>query len=263
VPIFDNSKLSNKAFLGTHKYCCLCGGSKPADTIEHAPPIVLFVDGQLPASTHRVPACKRCNLGSSQKDQVAALIAITQASIYTDKYNDYFVKLFDGVKNNNPEVIHYFNFTGNEDVPLSINGNVTSFPIASLDPRLFSDWLDPWAAKQAYALYYLHSGKPLSPTDEVAITYITNSGIIDGNSPDELTNSLTNYGELRQGKKHSRQQYEYMWKLDVEASCFVLLMHDASKVILAISHNPPERFHDKWSVFSTNEEQGIYRLNQS
>ncbi|MEP6018146.1 MAG: hypothetical protein ABJ251_06645 [Paracoccaceae bacterium] len=65
-------------FKQSHPNCCLCGGEVPMETIEHTPPKAMFF-GSLRPKGLEVPACRRCNNGSSQQDQFAALLACTQS----------------------------------------------------------------------------------------------------------------------------------------------------------------------------------------
>ncbi|MEP3844284.1 MAG: hypothetical protein ABJM43_02905 [Paracoccaceae bacterium] len=65
-------------FKQSHPNCCLRGGEVPMETIEHTPPKAMFF-GSLRPKGLEVPACRRCNNGSSQQDQFATLLAYTQS----------------------------------------------------------------------------------------------------------------------------------------------------------------------------------------
>lgn len=67
------------SFKLNHPYCCLCGGKNSTESIEHAPPKIMFWDKQRSKGLE-VPACIRCNHNSSQSDQVAAFYSIAQSS---------------------------------------------------------------------------------------------------------------------------------------------------------------------------------------
>lgn len=248
--------LSNKAFLQEHQVCCLCGGQVPATTVEHAPPKVFFINKEVPSATHRVPACERCNSESSGKDQVAALVALIQATVHRDVPDAYIEKLMRGVKNNAASAFLAIAGGPSQDVPLRVDGVVDSYARVEVD----KDWLNPWAAKQAYALYYLHSGgQILPPSSRVMVQWFTNAHVIDELSPDKLLRSLPNYGDLRQGTRNSELQYSYKWQLDEEIGCFVLMLHDACMVMIGIFHNPEKATEvPDWTLFTTNSEHGIH-----
>jgi hypothetical protein len=254
--------LSNKNFLETHEYCCLCGGATPATTIEHAPPKVFFINKEVPSASHRVPACERCNNGSSGSDQVAALTALVQATVHQDIPEDYIEKLMTGVRNNAPSAFSAIANGVSNDVPIRVGGKVDLYARVEIDESIFTDWLNPWAAKQAYALFYLHTDFEIIPTtSRVMVKWFTNAHVLEEQSPDNLLRSLGNYGELRQGKKSSELQYSYKWQLDGEIGCFILMLHDSSMVLLGIFDDAAQakQFPD-WTIFSTSSEFGIHQV---
>jgi len=124
--------------------------------------------------------------------------------------------------------------------------------------------LNPWAAKQGYALYYLNSSnhQVLPPTSRVKVKWFTNADVIDENSPDLLLQRLPHYGDLRQGKRNSKLQYSYKWQLDEEIGCFILMLHNSSMVMIGIFHDPDklDQVPDWTGLFATNAELGIYEI---
>ena len=68
----------NHRKVGVGKNCVLCGGNRSAESVEHAPPKVMFLDQTRPKG-FEFPACKRCNKGSAEYDQLAAYVAYSQA----------------------------------------------------------------------------------------------------------------------------------------------------------------------------------------
>lgn len=247
-------------FLIGHPWCCLCGGSVPATTVEHAPPRVFFLNRALPTNTHRVPACERCNNGSSQGDQVAALVALTMA-IHKPSNNEYILKLANGVRNNAPEAFAMIANGGSTDVPLRVDGRVDLYSRVEVDQQLFTNWLNPWAAKQAYALHYLHERKPIPAGAKIMVQWFTNANVIDEQSPDELLRQLRSYGDLRQGMKTSELDYSYKYQFDPGIGCIVLMLHDSSIVMLGIfDPSFPEHEHPRWTMFTTGPERGIHQV---
>lgn len=254
--------LSNKKFLEVHPWCCLCGGSVEATTIEHAPPIVFFINKEVPSATHRMPACERCNNDSGSADQVAALVSLIQATVHRQVPDQYMEKLMRGVRNNAPSAFEAIREGSAQDVPLRVDGEVGLFSKVEVDNSIFSDWLNPWAAKQGYALYYLHSdGKILPPTARVMVQWFTNYHVVEELSPDRLLQSLGHYGELRQGVKSSELQYSYKWQLDDKIGCFVLMLQDASMVMIGVLHDPELAAQvPHWTLFATDAESGIHQV---
>lgn len=247
-------------FLIDHPMCCLCGGSVPATTVEHAPPRVFFRDRALPTNTHRVPACSRCNNGSSQADQVAALFALTMA-IHKPAHDEYIMKLAKGVGNNAPKALEMIIQGHSLDVPLQVDGKIDIYARVEVDHQLFVNWLNPWAAKQAYALHYLHQGTPIPAGAKVMVQWFTNANVIDEQSPDELLRQLRSYGEIRQGIKTSELEYSYKYQFDPGIGCVVLMLHDSSMVMLGIfAPDFPEQESPNWTMFTTGPERGIHQV---
>jgi hypothetical protein len=209
-----------------------------------------------------MPACKRCNNGSGPADQVAALVALIQASVHRDVPDEYMEKLMQGVQNNTPDAFSAIAEGVSSDVPLRVDGKVDFYARVEIDQRVFSGWLNPWAAKQAYALYYLHSGgEILPPTSRVMVQWFTNAHVVDEQSPDEFIRALGNYGDLRQGAKNSELQYSYKWQLDGEIGCFILMLQDSSMVMLGVFHDQEQaKSFPHWTLFATNAESGIYQI---
>jgi len=114
------------SFKKKHPFCCLCGGEIPTQTIEHAPPKIMFWDKQRWPGLE-VPACQRCNHGSSQSDQLAAFYAIAQSpDFYGTDTNEDRIKFFDklgrGCQNNISEFGSFFVDAGKMSV--LVNGRL-------------------------------------------------------------------------------------------------------------------------------------------
>lgn len=254
---------ATERFLERHPFCCLCGGTIPATTIEHAPPSVFFIEKQLPSGSHRVPACDRCNHGSSQQDQVAALAAMTMASAHRyDLPDGYCDKLIKGVSNNAPDAFRAMSLGVDraKKFLLRVNGLLRESYEVEIDRSLFTDWLEPWAAKQAYALHYLHTGEIVPPTARVLVGWYSNADLVEGRSPERLMQALPNIGELRQGVKTSGIQFSYKWQVEGQSACFLLLLQDASIAMTGILRDieAARPFFDA-PLFATDPTQGIHR----
>jgi hypothetical protein len=97
------------------KSCVLCGGHRPAETWEHAPPIVIF-RAKLRPKGLEAPACQRCNNGTSEFDQAVTFLALSQASqsVLTSKgLSEHELSLVKGTANNSPNL-----FAGARAVPV-------------------------------------------------------------------------------------------------------------------------------------------------
>lgn len=257
-----NRRTTSAKFFALHPYCCLCGGSVRATTIEHAPPISLFLDRILPSNDHTVPACVRCNNGTRKLDQVATLAALIQGSATKISDKTYAEKTIEGVANNIPEALPLFRIGEGSDINLTIDDSVFELSTAPVDPLLFEIYLDPWAAKQAFALYYLKTGKPLTADARVVVRWITSIDVNSSSVPMEFLNVLQNNGSLAQGSKNSKSQFEYRWQLEETYGCFALTLHDSSIALLAVYIDTSDaQKHMNLPVFATNAKEGIHRVS--
>ena len=66
--------------IGEHPFCCYCGGLKPATTIDHQPPKILFPNKHRPKGLE-FSACEDCNRASSGDDAVFALASRMTGSL--------------------------------------------------------------------------------------------------------------------------------------------------------------------------------------
>jgi hypothetical protein len=66
-----------RRFLLEHPFCCFCGGTRPATTIDHVPPKVCFPVGLCPEG-FEFPACKQCNNGTSKFDTIFGFYSLLQ-----------------------------------------------------------------------------------------------------------------------------------------------------------------------------------------
>jgi hypothetical protein len=69
-------KLSKKArFLKNHPFCCFCGGTRAATTLDHVPPKACFPVGFWP-DEFEFPSCNLCNNGTSKYDTIFGLYSM-------------------------------------------------------------------------------------------------------------------------------------------------------------------------------------------
>lgn len=257
-----NKRTTSAKFFTLHPYCCLCGGQVLATTIEHAPPISLFLNRNLPSKDHTVPACERCNNGSRKLDQIATLAALTQGSATTVSDADYVIQAFLGVANNIPEALQLFKILEGRDKDIVVEGQKFEVSEIPIDPLLLEMYLDPWAAKQAFALFYLHTGKILDENARVAVSWHVSIDVNSNTVPNDFIELLQNDGFLSQGSKTSRGQFQYRWQVAERYGCFAITLHDSSMALLAIYLDTSDaQKHFNIPVFATTSEKGIHRVS--
>ncbi|ASP20531.1 hypothetical protein ANTHELSMS3_01844 [Antarctobacter heliothermus] len=249
-----------------HPKCCFCAGQNETTTIEHAPPKAFFHE-KIRLKGLEFPACNRCNNGSSQLDQVASWFAITMGlSRDRDADHTYWNKLSKGVLNNTPEAFKCLRVEDAESFwHVGADGSIEDFYKSKIDYKLFSNFLNPWAAKQAAALYFEHAGKILDENSAIWTHWITNYHLYKNGIPDALNSFSRKLGLLRQGRLNSLEQYNYEYAINTEEKLafFQINAHQAC-VILACVTNGPEQITEKSrpkSIFRTNGSCGIHAVN--
>lgn len=157
------------------------------------------------------------------------------SALRSGQEDEYWKKLVDGVKNNNPEVLQYFT-SETETIPIKIRGLIRPFIRVKLDKKLFSDWLNPWGAKQGYALWYEKTGQILDEDASVSVFWVTNDQILNGFKYEEVFAIGEEVGFLKQGKLESSEQYFYRYAFNTENKLgfFALGTHDAAVCALFI-----------------------------
>ena len=158
------SKLGKKKlFFAKHPYCCFCGGTKPATTLDHVPPKACFPEGYWPEE-FEFPACKACNLATNNDDQIFGFYAMCvdfNKENLTPADRARFVKLKAGIVNNYPDALP--NPVGSR--PIFWTGSlVTSVPwaVEIRTPPAFRDAATTIGQKLTHALYYRERGKALT-----------------------------------------------------------------------------------------------------
>lgn len=251
-------------------FCVLCGGTVAAQTVEHIPPRIFYIDKARPKG-NEVSACSRCNHRSASADQIAALVCVSMKSSHRKDVPDtYFKKLLNGVRNNNPNVISYIGV--GPAVPLRSskylilpNPNVA----VKINPKLWTEYLNPWAAKQAIALYNIESGCVFPDTGIVFVNWFTNYQISLGKYPKEILEGLDHYRVLKNGKIETADQFHYNYFLieDINAMVCMMGMQDSAIVFsmsFANESDVPSN-HALWSLpsFRTNAIDGIVESSSS
>lgn len=250
-----------------HPNCCFCGGEAPTETVEHAPPKVFFKD------KHRLkglefPACFRCNLGSSQLDQVASWVAVGMgAALLDDGLDPYWQKLSRGVQNNTPEVLDFLEVRRAEAIWWRTQvGSIDELYKVPVSKELFTKYLNPWAAKQGIALWYHHTGRILSDKACVWTRWITNFSILEAGAPKIFEGIDSDIGYLSQGRRESSSEflYEFAINADDGLAAFLIGAHSGSCFVVLIS-DPYQpglvEGGDYGEVFATNRELGIHKIS--
>ena len=139
--------------------------------------------------------------------------------------------------------------------------------VASLNPKLARLWINPWIAKQAFALWYFHSGYPINEDGLVSVRWITNHAIMERGLPDGLFEIAQLEGRLAQGKKQVSEQFFYRYQVsaDLGVGIFVIGGHDGSVFFAAVYSKKDYQLSairalKHGDVFRTNKGKGIHAV---
>jgi len=196
-------------YKSKHPMCCICGGSKETETIEHAPPKVIFWD-KYRLKGMEVPACKRCNNETGITDQFAAFYAIMQSpDFYREVSNEnmlnYFDKILKGCLNN---VLGFSSFfTDDGKFLVESNGIIQQQHKLVFKKEIFSEHLNKWAAKQAIAHWYFKYDSIFSDQGLVLVRWLTNYELMNNDRIPEFISLFGNTDELVQGSQKSGEQF--------------------------------------------------------
>jgi hypothetical protein len=165
-------------FTQLHPICCFCGGENSTETIDHVPPKAIFIDKKIPNKTSiEFPACKQCNEGSRQFDQVVAMIALTDPNSTGERKDKYFEKIFRGVANNANSVIHEIvrGFSGKRLASKELSEKVgTQIHLTQVGDKTRLA-LYTLTAKLGLAYFYRVTGKIISINGNVVVNIRSNA----------------------------------------------------------------------------------------
>ncbi|GEM_PF-3535647 len=110
--------------------------------------------------------------------------------------DNYTRKLVRGVKNNNPDAINYL-FSNSEPIFINFATGVKTMTAVNPYKRLYSDYLEPWAAKLGYALWYESTGRILDENAVISVQIQSNYDLMTGSGNNEIFESMGAPTELK------------------------------------------------------------------
>lgn len=234
-------KMTHRLMLETEECCIYCAAHP--DTVEHMPPLVLFLNRQRPKGLE-FAACRECNNGTKGADAVAALFSRIS---HTDR--DPYWENGDGVT---------LRHTVDRDAPgvrdevfderkattrwmKGVAGVLTPKTIIHADGPLVKAYLDVFAAKLGMALYREHTGRPLALDGGVQTIWYMNGGLSDKTALAHLS-ILPIDGSLKQGSLTARDQFAYRYNCDEKSIFAALIGLNSNFHIFLIASSTPEKF---------------------
>jgi hypothetical protein len=208
---------AHAAKLAAYPWCIYCGGTQPATTIEHMPPIAMFEGRQRPKGLE-FPTCLECNNGTSQSDQVASLMGRVYPDAGTEQGYSDLKKLLSGVANNVPGLLQEMQVgrAGQKFAQRDIPSMPAGSSVLRANGPILSKHMHTFGAKLGFAFHFEAHKSPVPPEGGVQAMYFTNVSAAKDELPMELLNLLPEPQTLRQGQREVSSQFQYSWKLTEE-----------------------------------------------
>jgi hypothetical protein len=192
--------------------CIYCG--QLADTIEHMPPVMMFLRKQRPKGLE-FPSCRECNNGTSKSDLVASFVGRLSVDPSTEDAAAEVKRLFRSVRNNVPGLLQEMHIgragqkLAGKTLPLQEGGGVvrTNGPLVTKHMLVFG-------AKLGFALHYEALQMVVPETGGVQPRWFSNAQAARGEIPKELFSLLpATRHTLKQGRREVSNQFQYTWAI--------------------------------------------------
>lgn len=208
-----------QSFLKENPFCCFCGGTTPAEEIDHVPGRVFFRDRQWPEG-YEFPACIECNRATRYEEKVVALFSRFNSSDNTDADNTEFERMIDEVARHDPEFItdirplsaneirRFLKEHGMErpagvstsDIPVVKFGDIVNKSVRKFGRKLF------------LALWFKHTGTSLPKSGGMRIVWMTNaSPAIDDPALITMFQTLNGIPPIIKNSHHLHNQFTYRY----------------------------------------------------
>lgn len=214
-----------KRFVQKHPTCYFCA-AQPTTTKDHVPSRECFRNRVWPHG-YEFPACQRCNGAAGKLEQVVALYLLLANHEDQGPERDRLLKLIQGVRNNNPELLPRINLGANDvrrylrDKNLSLSSGMThgDVPLAEL-PIGNRAAFELFARRLTCALYYKEVGTPLPLDHFIATAWLP---FADPGSADFTAKAHELFPELTMTNRRNTDignQFFYRWGFHSDRTLF-------------------------------------------
>jgi hypothetical protein len=200
-------------FLRDNPFCCYCGGDTPSTTVDHVPSTQFFRNKEAPFSI-RVPSCAPCNNPLGPSEQVVSFLSRMDSEVF-DEDSESIIKNF---------------CAAHPDLALSLRPRRNQIrralrdygrdDVANLSNPELEHHVQAVGAKWGFALHFQYFKVPVPSTGGAWVRWWTNANRLDGPIlPPDLEAILPKAPKLlRQGKKSSAGQFEYVSQVSSEGN---------------------------------------------
>lgn len=244
-----------------HPVCYFCA-TRSTESEDHVPSRECFRQRVGPEG-FSFPACKACNNGAGQLEQVVALYLLMADHSEAGDIGDQLQRLVNGVHNNNPDLLPQVTLRANlarkhfreKKLTLPPGQTYSQSPIATLPPghgiafKLF-------VRRLACALYYKEIGKPVPLEYRIAGTWVPWNEAESGNG---VADAIQLFPELRVTNRRNTDigdQFTYKWGADADGTIFGFVAQFSQSyffigaVAAPYLHLTEREAHPGWQVHS-------------
>jgi hypothetical protein len=180
-----------RLFLAENCFCCFCGGSTTATTVDHVPNKAFFVDRDW-AEGYEFPSCDSCQRDSRIAELACAAVFRSAPGRERGDYEQV-EKLYRGFSKNDPDGFREFlgpERTSGLALPEAVRSRLhrpDGTALFNLGPKMHAH-IDEYVIKVTKALYFKHFGRAV-PSD-AGIEFTTSSNAEIGESRERQIDAM-------------------------------------------------------------------------
>lgn len=202
------NKHRDAIFARSGGMCVYCGGSTPATTIDHMPPMVMFSQKQRPTGLE-FASCEPCNSGARLSDLACAIIGRAYPDAETESEQQEISDLFRAANNNLASLLLEMQMPR---AAQKLAANRTGISLERggflrLDGPIASYHLEAFAGRLGLAMHFHATGRILSPEGGVRVRVFSNVDVLQGRVAEGIFDLLPTPRTLQAGKKHVAEQF--------------------------------------------------------
>ena len=176
--------------------CGYCSG--PIETEEHCPPKILFTGSHRPKGWE-FPACKLCNAGTSQADQIMAFFVFSQILKPSRTEEQHLDKIMRALGNNHADIVF----------EMRLRARNHGLIVRASMPSSMAAYIEQFLDKMAASAYFKIRRKALPSTTQIKHFTLTNEYIFRNGYPAALKQLPVAFDSLKQGTWNTSNQFRH------------------------------------------------------
>lgn len=221
--------------------CVFCGGGNPSETLDHYPPRVIFAGKFRPLGLE-FAACKLCNEGSRQADQIIALLSRLYPDSSSASEREEVEKLMHRAERSNPGLLQEMRADQLSSLHKykHLMGRLPSWNFLRVDGAIVTHAMQLFGAKLGLALHYAETSRIVPVSGAVTAKWYSNLQAFDGNVPSEFLKHCGPGKTLRQGAFSVESQFRFasMASNEGDLSGHFAVFRESFGILMLISEDP-------------------------